>query len=59
MIILIFLIANQRIYSFTEAAKIQPEKEHVRSHDPLNSLLYRINIDREPLWKEAKKNTSF
>jgi putative transposase len=51
-----FLIATQRIYSCTEAAKVQPEKENAPAHDSLNRLLYRINVDTEPLWEEAKKH---
>jgi len=53
-----FLITTQRIYSCTEAERVQPQKEDAPAHDSLNRLLYRIDADTEPLWLEAKNHVS-
>ena len=46
-----FLIATQRIYTCTEVARVQPEKEDAPQHDSLNRLLYRI----EPIVKSENR----
>jgi len=53
-----FLIATQKDYTCTEAAKVQPEKENAPCHDSLNRLLYRINPNSTALWNEAKHHVN-
>lgn len=53
-----FLIATQKSYSCTEAAKVQPRREEAPQHDSLNRLLYRSEFGTEDLWKEAKEHVS-
>lgn len=53
-----FLIATQRTYTCTEAAKVQPKKENAPHHDSLNRLLYRIEPNSQSLWEEAKKHVN-
>jgi hypothetical protein len=51
-----FLIATQKDYTCSEAARVQPEKENAPCHDSLNRLLYRMNPDTTALWEEAKNH---
>ena len=48
-----FLMASPRIFSCTEAEKVQPEQETSPAHDSVNRLLYRLSSDTEALWNEA------
>jgi putative transposase len=49
-----FLIATPKVYSCTEAARVQPDKDDAPSHDAINRLLLRIEIDSDDLWQEAR-----
>jgi putative transposase len=49
-----FLIATPRVYSCTEAARVQPEEDDAPSHDAINRLLVRIETNSEDLWQEAR-----
>jgi len=49
-----FLIATPRVYSCTEAARVQPEQEDPPAHDALTRLLHRLEPDSEALWAEAQ-----
>ena len=49
-----FLIATPRVYSCTEAARVQPQQDDAPAHDAINRLLLRIDIDSEDLWQEAR-----
>ena len=53
-----FLVATQKVYTCTEAARVQPEAENVPCHDSLNRLLYRIDSDSTALWNEAKRHVN-
>jgi len=57
MIILVFLMASPKVFSCTEAGKVQPDRENVPSHDSINRLLYRLPSDTEVLWHEAARFT--
>jgi hypothetical protein len=48
-----FLIATPRVYSCTEAARVQPDQDDAPSHDAINRLLLRIETNSEDLWQEA------
>ncbi len=48
-----FLMAAPKIFSCTEAGKVQPDQESGPSHDSINRLLYRLSSDTEVLWREA------
>ena len=49
-----FLIAAQRVFTCTEAARCQPEGEKAPAHDAFTRLLQRQPPDTEALWQEAK-----
>jgi putative transposase len=49
-----FLIATQKVYSCSEAQRVQPQTDNSPSHDAINRLLHRIEPDPEQLWQEAK-----
>lgn len=49
-----FLIAAQRAFSCTEAARCQPEDDKAASHDGFTRLLTRQPPDTEALWQETK-----
>lgn len=49
-----FLIAAQRVFTCTEAARCQPEGEGSPAHDAFTRLLQRQLPDTEALWQEAK-----
>jgi putative transposase len=53
-----FLIATQKAYTCTEAAKVQPLRQEAPYHDSLNRLLYRSDSSTEALWKEAKEHVN-
>jgi putative transposase len=48
-----FLIATQKVFSCTEAGKVQPNTSDAPSHDSVNRLLYRLCPDTEALRNEA------
>ncbi|HYQ93107.1 MAG TPA: transposase [Candidatus Competibacteraceae bacterium] len=47
------LIATPKGYSATEAARVQPEKPMVPTHDAFTRLLHRLEPDAATLWREA------
>jgi putative transposase len=49
-----FLIAAQRVFSCTEAARSQPPGENAPAHDAFTRLLQRQPSDTEALWREAE-----
>lgn len=49
-----FLVATPRVYSCTEAARVQPEQEDPPAHDALTRLLHRLEPDSQALWAEAQ-----
>jgi putative transposase len=52
-----FLMASPKIFSCTEAEKVQPDRERMPSHDSINRLLYRLSSDTEVLRQEAARFT--
>src|SRR5512135_2053496 len=48
-----FLIATPKVYSTTEAARVQPEKPMRPAHDAVTRLLHRLEPDAATLWWEA------
>jgi len=50
-----FLIAAQRVFTCTEAARCQPQGEKAPAHDAFTRLLQRQPPDTEALWQEAKE----
>ncbi len=49
-----FLIAAQKVYSCTEAERVQPESEKAAAHDAITRLLHRMEPSSEQLWQEAQ-----
>jgi putative transposase len=49
-----FLIGTQQVYSCTEAARVQPDKEDKPAHDAITRLSHRLLPTSERLWQEAK-----
>ena len=49
-----FLIAAQKAFTCTEAARCQPQGEKAPAHDAFTRLLSRRPPDTEALWQEAK-----
>ena len=50
-----FLIATPKVYSATEAARVQPEKPVMPAHDAFTRLLHRLEPDAATLWREAAR----
>lgn len=50
-----FLIGTQKVYSCTEAARVQPDTVQAPAHDAITRLLHRRLPDGESLWLEAQK----
>lgn len=48
-----FLIATQKAYSCTEAARVQPNESV--SHDAILRMLHRQEPSSESLWKESSQ----
>lgn len=44
-----FLIATQKVYSCSEAERVQPQTANSASHDAINRLLHRIEPEPEEL----------
>ncbi len=53
-----FLIATQKVYSCSEAERVQPHTDNSPSHDAIHRLLHRIEPDPEELWLEAKSSVA-
>ena len=49
-----FLIAAQKVFTGTEAARCAPEGAHPPAHDAFTRLLQRQPPDTEALWREAQ-----
>lgn len=49
-----FLIAAQRVFTCTEAARCSPEENNPPAHDAFTRLLQRQPPDTAALWQEAK-----
>jgi putative transposase len=49
-----FLIGTQRVYSCTEAARVQPEETDPPAHDAITRLTHRLLPTTDRLWKEAE-----
>jgi len=49
-----FLIAAQKVFTCTEAARCQPEGEEAPAHEAFTRRLQRQPPDTEALWQEAK-----
>ena len=49
-----FMIAAQRVFSCTEAARCQSADPHAPSHDAFTRLLTRQPPDTEALWRETR-----
>jgi putative transposase len=49
-----FLIASPKVYSCTEAARVQPEQANPPAHDAITRLLHRLELDSTALWAEAQ-----
>lgn len=49
-----FLIAAQRVFTCSEAARCQPEGDQAPAHDAFTRLLQRQPPDTAALWQEAK-----
>jgi len=52
-----FLIAAQKAFTCTEAARCQPQldKKRLPAHDAFTRLLQRVPLDTEALWQESKQ----
>jgi len=50
-----FLIAAQKVFNCTEAARCQPEGQKAPAHDAFTCLLQRQPLDTKALWQEAKR----
>jgi len=48
-----FLIATQKVYSCSEAERVQPLTDSSASHDAINRLLHRVEPNPEELWQES------
>lgn len=49
-----FLLAAQRVFTCSEAARCQPARERAGSHDAFTRLLRRQSPDTEALWQETR-----
>lgn len=49
-----FLIAAQKVFSSTEAARSHPEQDRAPAHDAYTRLLQRLPPDSQALWKEVQ-----
>ena len=50
-----FLMATQKAYSCSEAARVQPEQPEPPAHDAINRLLHRLEPSPDELWNEARE----
>src|SRR5215210_5358686 len=51
-----FLVASPKVFSCTEAARVQPDTPRRAAHDALTRLLHRLAPDPTPLWNEAQQH---
>lgn len=49
-----FLIATPKVYSCTEAARVQPETTELPAHDSFTRLLQRLEPSSDDLWEESQ-----
>jgi putative transposase len=49
-----FLVAAQKVFSASEAARVHPEGESETAHDAYTRLLQRIPPDSAALWAEVE-----
>ena len=49
-----FLIATPKVYSCTEAARVQPDETDAPAHDAFTRLLQRLEPSSDDLWKESQ-----
>ncbi len=49
------LIASQRVFTCTEAARCQPDTQGTAAHDAFTRLLARQSCDTEALWQQAQQ----
>src|SRR5262245_41302457 len=49
-----FLIATPRVYTATEAARVQPDQPRLPAHDAFTRLLHRLEPDPATLWQEVQ-----
>lgn len=49
-----FLIATPKVYSCTEAARVQPEQAVLPAHDSFTRLLHRLEPGSDDLWQESQ-----
>lgn len=54
-----FLIATPKVYSCTEAARVQPDEPNAPSHDAFTRLLQRLEPSSAELWKESRQQVRF
>lgn len=50
-----FLIATPKVYSCTEAARVQPENASLPAHDSFTRLLQRLEPSSDELWQESQQ----
>jgi putative transposase len=53
-----FLIAAQKVFTCTEAARCAPEGAHPPAHEAFTRLLQRQPPDTKALWQEAKAHVN-
>ena len=49
-----FLLATPRVFSATEAARVQPGRPERPAHDAYTRLLHRLEPDPDALWGEVR-----
>ena len=49
-----FLIATPKVYSCTEAARVQPDETDAPAHDSFTRLLQRLEPSSDDLWQESQ-----
>jgi len=54
-----FLMASPKVFSCTEAGKVQPDMENGPSHDSINRLLYRLCPNTKALRNESGQFVDF
>jgi hypothetical protein len=50
-----FLMATQKGYSCSEAARVQPDRADPPAHDAITRLLHRLEPKPDELWNEARE----
>src|SRR6266576_7587 len=49
-----FLIASPKVFTATEAGRVQPRQPLAPAHDAFTRLLNRLEPDPGPLWEEVR-----